>query len=301
MVLFTSVKPLERAENLKTVYDAYDGDKKFAQMNPYRTVPDGIDPNEYDLQVTDELPSETVGKCLFISHGMGACKTYGLQQPHPYFNRPDLITYAIASSKDMVPIVAKYSGISEDQIVPTGLPRTDAYFIKPQKSDKRNYLYAPTFRAWSNWWAPEWGGLDGQLNDNEEFIVKPHMITKRLMTNKKRAHITEIDSMIPSTEYLLRANVLVTDYSSIMFDAFVMRTPVVLFAKDRMKYLRERGLYHSYPEWYSDYLCETEDDLVRTIRQAEWTPHMEELREYHAGACDGRSTERCIDLIRSML
>jgi CDP-ribitol ribitolphosphotransferase len=232
---------------------------------------------------------------------MGACKTYGLQQPHPYFNRPDLITYAIASSKDMVPIVAKYSGISEDQIVPTGLPRTDAYFIKPQKSDKRNYLYAPTFRAWGNWWAPEWGGLNGQLNDDEEFIVKPHMITKRLMTDKKWAHITEIDSMIPTTEYLLRADVLVTDYSSIMFDAFVMRTPVVLFAKDRMKYLRERGLYHSYPEWYSDYLCETEDDLVRTIRQAEWTPHMEELREYHAGACDGRSTERCIELIRSMI
>lgn len=302
MILFTSVKPLERAENLKTVYDAYDGDKKFAQMNPYRTVPDGIDPNEYDLQVTDELPSETVGKCLFISHGMGAIKTYGIQQPHPYFNRPDLITAAIASSENMVPIVAGYSGISEDQVVPTGLPRTDAYFERPKIATiKKEYFYAPTFREWNNWWAPNWDSLDKCLNTDEMFIVKPHSMTSRLMPNRQWAHLIEEDSKTLSTEFLLRADVVITDYSSIMFDAFVMRTPVVLFAKDKFKYIRERGLYLDYPQWYSDYLCEEEDDLVRTIRRAEWTPHMEELREYHAGACDGHSTERCIELIRSML
>lgn len=300
MILFTSARPLERAENLKAVYDAYDGEKRYARLNPYEPIPD-LNSGEYELQVTDELPSAAVGKCLFISHGMGAGKTYGLQQPRPYFNRPDLITCAIASSEDMVPVVAKYCGISEDHVIPTGLPRTDAYFNKPQRSGKKNYLYAPTFRAWGDWWTPEWGSLDGHLNDNEEFTVKPHMITKRLMTNKKLAHITEADSMIPSTGFLLRADVLVTDYSSIMFDAFVMRTPVVLFAKDRFKYLRVRGMYLPYPDCYSDYLCETEYDLVRTLRQAEWTPHMEELREYHAGACDGQSTERCIELIRSML
>ena len=301
MILFTSQRPLERAENIKAVYDAYDGAKRFERLNMYRQIPD-LHSGKYELQVTDELPSDTVGKCLFISHGMGGNKTYGLQQPHPYFNRPDLITAAIATSKDTMPVVAKYCGISESQVVITGLPRTDAYFNKPQKeSGKRNYLYVPTFRSWFNWWAPEWSSLDELLNDDEEFIVKPHMVTKRLLPEKPRKHIFEADSMKPSTEFLLRADVVITDYSSIMFDAFVMRTPVVLFAKDRHKYLRERGMYLEYPDKYSDYFCHREDYMVQMIRYAEWTPHMEELRDYYAGACNGRSTERVIELIKSML
>ena len=300
MVLFTSQRPLERAENLKAVYDAYDGAKRYERMNPYSEIPD-LHSGEYKLQVTDELPSDTVGKCLFIGHSMGAAKTYGLDQPHPYFNRPDLITCAIASSEDMIPVVMKQCGISKSQVVPLGMPRTDAlYNVQSEDSVRKNYLYVPTFRGYK-WWVPEWGSLDIRLNDDEDFVVKAHMVTRKIMSDKQYRHIAEADSMIPSKDFLLRADVVITDYSSIMFDAFVAHRPVVLFAKDKFKYLRTRGMYCPYPEWYSDYFCETEESLVRTLRQAEWTPHMEELRNYHVGACDGRSTERCIELIRSMI
>ena len=295
MVLFTSRRPLERAENIKAVYDAYDGAKEFARMD--REIPD-LHSGKYRLQVTDELPSDTIGKCLFIGHGMTPCKTYGLQQPHPYFNRPDLVTCAIASSKRAVSLVAKYSGISEEQVKPIGMPRTDAYFNRLPK-EKGNYLYVPTFRPYK-WWVPDWGSIKRCLNDDETFIVKPHMLTGRLM-QKEYKNITEADSMIPSADYLMRAEVVITDYSTIMFDAYVMRTPVVLFAKDKFKYLRTRGVYYPYPESYADYFCDNEDALTLLVRQARWTPHMEELREFYTGACDGRSTERTIELIRSML
>ena len=139
MILFTSQRPLERAENIKAVYDAYDGEKAFARMDPYRQIPD-LNSGKYELQVTDELPSATVGKCLFIGHGMGAGKTYGLDQPHRYFNRPDLITCAIASSEDIVPLVANQCGISESQVIPIGMPRTDAYFKKKRKKSGRETI-----------------------------------------------------------------------------------------------------------------------------------------------------------------
>ena len=298
MILFTSQRPLERAENIKAVYEAYDGEKAFARMNPYRKIPD-LHCGKYELQVTDELPSDTVGKCLFIGHGLGAGKTYGLDQPHRYFNRPDLITIATASSESIVPLVAKQCGISESQVVPIGMPRTDAYFVKKRKkSSGRNYLYAPTFRAGN--WSPNWGELQRWLNDDEEFIVKPHVVTKHLLP-EPTANIVEADSGIPSTDFLVQADVLVTDFSSIMFDAYVMRKPVALFAKDRYRYLETRGMYRTYPAMYSDCFCDNEQELTERLRDVIWTDHMEHLREHHAGACDGHSVERCIDLIRSLI
>ena len=302
-VLFTSQRPLERAENLKAVWDAYDGDKVFAHMAPRldlsKTIPD-LHSGRYSLQVTDEFPSDTVGKCLFIGHGMGAGKTYGLDQPRPYHNRPELITCAIASSETLVEHVAKQVGISESQVVPVGFPRTDAYFGKIRKeTSKKNYLYAPTFRNYEEWF-PDFWEIDKSLSDDEEFIVKRHMFTRKLVEGSLR-HVVEESNAIPSTDFLLQADVLVTDFSSIMFDAYVMRKPVVLFAKDQYEYLRSRGMYCEYPAMYSDCFCDNERDLVERLRDVQWTEHMEDLRDYHAGACDGHSVERCIDLIRSLI
>lgn len=298
MILFTSVRPLERAENLRTVYDAYDGDKVFVQRSYNKPIED-ID--QYSLMVTDGLVEQSPAKYLWIGHGMGAGKRIGIQHPTAPFHGSNLVTYAIASSEEIVPTVASFCGIPEDRVIPLGMPRTDAYFQdKPPETDTKEYLYAPTFRGY-NWWTPDWGRLDKLLNDDEKFIVKPHMVTKTILPSKQRKHITEVSSDIPSTEHLLKAGVLVTDYSSIMFDAYVMRKPVVLFAKDMYKYKRSRGMYCDYPEWYSDSFCENEGELIVRMRNARWTPHMERLREYHAGACDGHSTERCIKLIKDML
>ena len=215
------------------------------------------------------------------------------------FNRPDLITIATASSESIVPLVAQQCGISESQVVPIGMPRTDAYFRKKRKkSSGRNYLYAPTFRAGN--WSPNWGELQRWLNDDEKFIVKPHVVTKHLLPEPTK-NIVEAGSGIPSTDFLVQADVLVTDFSSIMFDAYVMRKPVVLFAKDRYRYLETRGMYRTYPAMYSDCFCDNEQELTERLRDVQWTEHMEHLREHHAGACDGHSVERCIDLIRSLI
>lgn len=299
MVLFTSVRPLERAENLKAVYDAFNGDKEFVQRKDGIPIP-GIHSGKYRLVVTDCTIEESPGKYLWINHGMGAGKRVGLQHPTYPFHRSDLVTYAIASSEQMIPHVAKVLGISESQVIPLGMPRTDAYFkLKKKESDIKQYLYVPTFRGYKDW-IPEFGTIGRGLTEQEQFIVKPHMITKYLLP-KELPHVIERSSDIPSTESLVDADVVITDFSSIMFDAFVLRKPVVLFAKDRFKYMRKRGMYYQYPESYSDYFCDSENELVNLIRNARWTPHMEELRNFYSGACDGHSVDRCIELIKSML
>ena len=291
MVLFTSDRPLEQAENLKAVYDAYDGDKEFCIRRKARNL------RSYALEVTDELPVDAADKCLFIWHGMGLGKTYGLDQPRPYYTNPRLVTYAISSSAEIVPKVAKMLGLSESQVIPTGMPRTDAYFeLEKADTNYRNYLYAPTFRGGN--WLPDWKRI--QMHPDERLSVKAHPVTGRIV-DKRYEQIFEYDPYCPSTLHLTGCDVLITDYSSIMFDAFVMRKPVVLFAKDKNAYLKDRGMYLEYPKMYSNYFCNTEEELMQAVRDVKWNKYFEDLRQLHAGACDGKSTSRVIDLIRSML
>ena len=299
MVLFTSVRPLERAENLKSVYDAFDGDKEFVQRRHDKPI-DGMHSGRYSLMVTDGLIEDSPGKYIWVGHGMGAGKTIGLQHPVVPFKASNLVTYAIASSMETIPVVAGFCGIPEDRVIPLGMPRTDAYFKKRKKShDKKQYLYTPTFRGYRDW-IPDFDLIDSGLTGDEEFIVKPHMVTKHLPIGE-RLHVVERSSDIPSTDSLVDADVVITDFSSIMFDAMVLRKPIALFAKDRDKYQSVRGMYCPYPAFYSDCFSDNEVDLVRNLREVKWTPHMEELREYHAGACDGHSVERCVQLIKDTL
>lgn len=58
-VLFTSNRELNRAENLKAVYDAYDGEKRFARFCDVHDLHSG----RYSLQVSDELPTDEVCIC----------------------------------------------------------------------------------------------------------------------------------------------------------------------------------------------------------------------------------------------
>lgn len=298
IVLFTSDRPLERAENLKAVYDAYDGEKEFFHTNPWGAQPD-YSTGKYSLLVADELVNDAPEKCIFIGHGMGAGKSYGLDQPNAYFHSPHLITYASASSEDMIPIVAKQCGISESQVIPLGMPRTDAYFKVEPHTPTKYHLYAPTFRAGA--WHPDFEKIHRLMPEGHTLMVKPHMVTGTILERSEWDNIEVHSSMIPSTPHLLKMDSLVTDFSDIMFDAMVLRKPIILFAKDKDRYLAERGMYFPYPSGYSKYFCDSELKMTDRLECAEWDESFEQLRQFYVGACDGHSVERTIELIKSVL
>lgn len=308
MVLFTSNRPLDRAENLKAVYDGFDGDKTFIQSNPYRPQPELSDPL-YSLRVTDEFPRTSPGKCILIGHGIAGGKLVGLDQPYPFFHRAYAkhLTYVVTTSPAMVPSVAKQSGVTEDKVLPLGMPRTDMYFGK-KKGDggtcpaKRTYLYCPTYRTVEETPMPyiDWVTIDQTLSDDELLLVKPHMMTGNILRGQWR-HIREIPSTLPSAPYLIDCDVLITDYSSIMFDAMILGKPVVLFEK-LPGYLDTRGMYLKYPEGYTTRYAMNERDLIQLMRWADAPNEAETLcRQTVAGSCDGHSTERVCNLIKEII
>ena len=302
MVIFTSQRPIGRAENITALYNAYQGDKKFIQLDWWRHSSEIAGA---DLMVTDEIPAESPGKVIFIQHGITGSKYYGLDQPRAYATREqtNLITYAVTQSEASVPLMAKQLGLPEDRVLALGMPRTDLYYGvhkgdgRTGYADKIVYLYAPTYRQRQEeaHVAVDFDALDMMLSDDEVLLVKPHMLTPKIISGYYR-HITEISNKEPSMPFLIDCDALITDYSSIMFDAYVMRRPVVLFSKDD-GYLRSRGMYYRYPSDYSRYFADNERDLIKTARAALWTDGDDKRREFFASKCDGHSIERIIKLI----
>jgi len=312
-VLFNSSRPLGRCENLTAIWNAYEGKKTF-NMGGFGDVSRFSD---CDVVVTDEFirskrKSQTV---VMVEHGLCGGKKYGLDQPYGVFypEACNLVDYFIASSERGREFAASAAGIPIERCLAFGMPRTDAYFGK-KKGDggtflagyERAYLFAPTFRA--RWEPPmprvDWLAVDEKLEDGEVFVIKRHMITGEPILNVQCEHIVEVDKDEPSTPYLIDCDVAITDYSSIVLDAYVLGKSSVMFAPDDdlAAYEKARGFYLDYSE-YGHIRCKSGGSLVLSARLAcDFGTNDVEKRcmEITADACDGHSTERVVDLIRGL-
>lgn len=304
-VYFTSMRPLYRAENIRAVYDAYDGDKEFVQMDASRSL------FVKGVVVTDEYLSHA-GKdtsVIMIGHGIPGGKHYGYDMKWRYVadHEASVLDWVICASHDTINIVAEQSHVSPAQVLPLGMPRTDQYFTKTSgdtvlKHAKRSYLYLPTFRNNYDADAPEidYEAIDALLEDGEVFAVKPHMIDGDVSMDQFR-HIVDLGSYEESAPYLLDADVIITDYSSVMFDVQILQKPLVLFAKDANAYMSTRGMYFDYPSGYASNYATSEEELVKVMRNAKRGPEDEQCRLRCCASCDGRSTDRVIALIKKEL
>lgn len=260
-----------------------------------------------------EKKAETV--LVQLWHACGAYKKFGYDAkddiPNMYkgklFKNCDLVT---VSASYCVPIYTNAMRVPEGVVNATGISRTDIFYdVNYQKENKKQFyeeypqakgkkllLWAPTFRG--NAANPIVYGLDTILKvqefyKNEWYIiikVHPHVEAKQKISN-----------CTMDTENLLSfIDLLVTDYSSILFDYLLFEKPFLLFAEDFGKYESERGFYldiNSFP----GKILTTEIELIQAINQnfsEEYRKELKFCREYHMGSCDGMATERIIKWIR---
>ena len=312
-VLFVSQNPLERAENLRAVWEAYDGPKEFRHGAVSMAT---AEREGFSVVVCDCLPGYIEGKdrckVVNICHGMTGNKVYGLDEPHSPWANPDAYAQtdcAIAASEASAPIVARQLGIPESRVAAIGFPRTDAYFAPREPREGREYLYAPTYRNPDiGGWLPriDWRKVDALLGDGERLTVKRHYFTPRRLTCDGLSHVREAEPSEPTAPYLMECDALLTDYSSIMSDAYLCGAPVVLTVDDQREYTADRGMYYDYPSTYSSRWLRAEGNeaaLVDMLREAAENGMGDVERHYMeltAGACDGHSTERVCELVRGL-
>lgn len=220
--------------------------------------------------------------------------------------------YVICSDQKLIPIYAKAFRISPDHVLPLGLPRTDLlykvncnnkkeflsqkYNINP---NKKWILYAPTFRTISHCrFLPDVPSflLDLKKSGKIEILYKGHPSAK--IVDKKDSKNWIDVSKEKSVDILSTVDILISDFSSIIFDYAFFNKPIVFFSKDSKEYLLdERGIYFDLNCYFSKVLNaksnETLEDFIKPASSKVWSNFM--------SSCDGKSTRRCCDFFEKLL
>ncbi len=228
----------------------------------------------------------------------------------------------IGTSASQEPEFRRWFGL--DHYAPIGYPRNDVLLREPTEADllgtdrtaidearrardagRRVVLYAPTFRdARRGVWIVE-AGLERLASElarlGNSLLVAMHPVEAQLIPQLQSA-LPTARFVTPRTDLypLMReVDVLITDYSSIMFDFLLLDRPIVLYRPDHEDYvLRSRQLYdqkllQSTPGPVST----TINQLLKLLRQrdasgSQHAPARTALRGQLFDQADGQASER---------
>ena len=147
------------------------------------------------------------------------------------------------------------------KVLTSGYPRNSIFFNEDRRNQLRKeskinkkqvIVYMPTWRGLlhkkhNDKQMRELLGyfeeLDKQLDDDQVFYVKLHPYVHDLISYEGFKHIKKFPREYETYDFLNACDVLVTDYSSIMFDFAVTKRKIILFVYDREEYFEDRGMY----------------------------------------------------------
>lgn len=262
-------------------------------------------------------------KFIQVWHALGAFKRVGYSRDD-IDNKNSLThrnyTDTIVSSENIVDNYAEAFGIDSTNVHPLGIPRTDMFFdeikkkeIKekiyeeyPNLKEKRVILFAPTFRGQgrkSAHYPEEYIDLDKiyeNLEEKDIFILKLHPFIKNQLSIKEEYK----DKIIDLTEYndinelLLITDLLITDYSSVIFEYSFMENPVIFYVPDLEEYGSSRSFYYDYEEYIYGSIAKTKDELIKQIKNPFVDiKKIEQFKSKFLNKCDGNSTKRFVEEI----
>jgi CDP-ribitol ribitolphosphotransferase len=201
----------------------------------------------------------------------------------------------------------------------TGIPRTDVLFDADRTArvsaelreryglddGRRVVLYAPTFRGDSVMKARAPEGLDlgllhERLGSDVKILLRLHPFVRDALPIPPELR----DFVVDGSDYpdihdlMLVSDVLVTDYSSSIYEFSLLGKPIAFFAPDHAAYEDERGFYFDFRTGVPGPIFETTAELAAWLAAAEYDlERVRRFRDESFEVADGRATERYVDEI----
>lgn len=276
--------------------------------------------------------SET--KIVQLWHACGAFKTFGLTRMGKQGGAPQ--TSMNHRNYDLVPvssdtvrgICAEAFGISGSKVQALGVPRTDLLFDWDYEEKKREELYgkypilkenrvilfAPTFRGDGNkdaYYPLEAFDVNHFMERQPEdtvLILKNHPFVKQKFTvdAQWQDRVLDLSGEEHINDIMLISNLLITDYSSSVFEAAILELPMLFYAFDEKEYMDSRDFYFDYSQFtpgpvVTDFeaLCEESAAMLQNIVSANEQADLKKFRETFLNNVDGCSTERICRKIKT--
>jgi teichoic acid glycerol-phosphate primase len=271
-------------------------------------------------------------ECIQLWHAAGALKTFGLKDHSISLRKESAkrrfrkvytkFNKIIVGSEEMASIFMDAFDVPSQNILRTGIPRTDFFYDNerlnitrlsfyekfPMFKEKKVILYAPTFR-------------DHQLDD-----FKLHLDLEKMYQELKHDHVLLIklhpavksnikfEEQYPDFIYdfssskginglLVIVDYLITDYSSIPFEFALLKRPMIFFPYDLDTYKGERGVIDDYELRVPGPICFETEEIINTLINNEFNLDLvaefsDKWNEYSDGNSSKKLSEYVANKIR---
>lgn len=172
----------------------------------------------------------------------------------------------------------------QGEILETGYPRNDK--LSTATADERQrirvsigvtdpsvtlVMYAPTWRDYSRTATGNWQSvfyLDENLELPEGFklIYRGHTNTHEAHKDGEHTRFIDVTRYPNITDLYLAADVLITDYSSVMFDFTVTGKPIIFMTPDLERYRAARGFYFDFEAEAPGPILNTQAEVVHALQ-----------------------------------
>jgi CDP-glycerol glycerophosphotransferase len=169
------------------------------------------------------------------------------------------------------------------------------------ESEQTAVIYAPTHREYVKEYVPllDVEALAESLGPSHVILVRQHYFYAPGGVAPDSGNVRDVSSY-PSIEDLsIASDVLVTDYSSLMFDYAVLDRPIVVYAPDWSTYRSERGTYFDLMAEPPGAVSATQEGLTDLLRAGDQasaanTALRQRFRAKFCALEDGRAAERVV-------
>ena len=147
--------------------------------------------------------------------------------------------------------------------------------------------------------------MEGKFGGEWKILLRLHpnvaIESKKVV---KPEYVIDVTHHEDAQDLVVVADIVITDYSSIMFEPAYVRKPVFLFAPDKKEYINgERELLIAY-DTLPFPIAETNEELAENIRvfqQEEYEEKVTQFINVYGVHEDGHASERVADFIAGLV
>jgi len=268
------------------------------------------------------LPLRKSQKYIETWHGGGAYKRTGLSYDRSEDQIKKLKIVAdevndfISSSSIFTETKSKNHLVNEEKFFEIGMPRNDVLFTGSEtlsnkvkdfyglEKNTRIVLYAPTYRSKSDDsetyedldMTKLMEALENKFGGNWVVFTRMHYYLNEKIQYENAVNVSAYADM---QELMLAADVLITDYSSVMWDFSITKKPAFTFAPDLAEYEKNRSFFTP-PEKWPFTISENNTELINEISIFNQEEHDERIKKHHKiqGSFEkGNATEQVYEKI----
>lgn len=258
-------------------------------------------------------------KTIYLNtwHGI-PIKTVGNQTDFKHKFDFSNIDYFVVSSEYEKKIYIEAFNIDPKSFIETGLPRNEMLYKKNAinknevkeklkiSKNKKIILYAPTWRDSENLgknynikipmnleiWKKK-------LSKDFVILMRAHPYTTQVLNVNFDEFLIDVSNYQSINELIIISDILISDYSAILFDYSIVNKPMFCFAYDYEEYKKKRGLNLSLENEFPGGIINNENELISKIKSVNKQKLMNDIKKFRQKYLEyGKdSVNQCINIL----